>query len=180
MMNRYIIPCLLAFASAETAYYPFPGDVVQGGGENSGADQLLNLGKSIPFQVQLIVPSQDAVPITQEAINALVAKLWDQGGLNQNDPGPGKLRFFLLNVLVYPEKDGFVTAIQGKLFEQVELNRVHLPKDHLYQAITWEQTKLLIAPKDNFATLLDSAVEEIVKNFTTRLEAFRRLELEKN
>lgn len=180
MMNRFIIPCVLAFASAETAYYPFPGDVSQGSGGYTGADQLLNLGKSIPFEVNLIAPGQEVIPVTQEAIAAVVAKLWEQGGLNQNDPGPGKLRFFILNVLVYPEKDGFVTALQGKLFEEVDLNRVHLPKDHLYQAITWEQTKLLIAPKDSFPTLLEGAVEEIIKNFTTRLEAFRKLESEKS
>lgn len=182
MMYKLLIPCVLSVASvsAESSFYPFPGDVYSTAGGYSGADQLLNLGKSIPFQVNLIMPAQDNVPVTQESIAALVAKLWEQGGLNQNAPGPGKFRFFLLNVLVYPEKDGFVAALQGKLIEEVDLNRVHLPKDHLYQAITWEQTKLLLAPKDSFPTLLNGAVEEIVKNFTTRLEAFRKSEFEKN
>lgn len=170
----------VASAMADNTYYPFPGDVYQSGGGYSGADQLLNLGTSIPFQVNLIVPGENNVPVTQDSIAAIVAKVWEQGGLNQSAPGPGKFRFFTLNVLIYPEKDGFIAAIQGKLFEQVDLNRVRLEKDHLYQAITWEQTKLLVAPRDAFPASLDNAVEEIIKNFVMRLEAFRKSEAGKS
>lgn len=181
MIQKILIPAFLAAAPIfADLYYPFPGDVYQAGGGYSGADQLLNLGKSIPFQVNLIVPGVNNVPVTQDSISAIVAKVWEQGGLNQNTPGPGKLRFFTMNVLIYPEKDGFIAAIQGKLFEQVDLNRVRLEKDHVYQAITWEQTKLLVAPKDAFPASLDAAIEEIVKNFVTRLEAFRKSEFEKS
>lgn len=181
MIKQLLIPCLLATtpALAENIYYPFPGDVYQSGGGYSGADQLLNLGTSIPFQVNLIIPGENNVPVTQDSIAAVVGKIWEQGGLNQNAPVPGKFRFFTLNVLIYPEKDGFIAAIQGKLFEEVDLNRVRLEKDHFYQAITWEQTKLLVAPKDAFTSSLDAAIEEIIKNFVMRLEAFRKSEAEK-
>lgn len=182
MIHKLFLPFALIITPlfAFDAYYSYPGDVHQAGGGYEGGDQLLNLGKSIPFQVNLITPEQDKVPITKESLTAILSKVWEDNGLNQKNPGPGKLRFFDLKVLIYPEKDGFVAAVQGRLFEEVDLNRVRLEKEHFYQAITWEQAKLLVTPKDTFESLLTGAVEEIAKSFAMRLEAFRKLESEKN
>lgn len=157
--------------SSELFFYP--GVVVGREGRWVGGDNFLNISKKIPIQVNFIKAEGVDFSVSQEKIQALVASLFEKGGItpagDSSDTKP-PLPFFSLVILIFPNGDGLAAACQGRLFEQVQVARVQL-KDEVFQAITWEQTNLVFGAQDQFEKQLEDTVKELVNTFISRVNA---------
>lgn len=168
----FLLMPFVAFA-AGGSFYPHPGDVIYRGGAWEGVDHLANLSKSIPLQLNLIVPADTKVTITEgELFNAL-EKVFKDAGFENATPPKNEHYFFNMLVLVYPVNDGLAASIQGRLFEEVQVRRTLLEKDHKLQAETWDQSTLIVAPTAEFNDLLIKTVQQVATNFVTRAQAFQ-------
>lgn len=173
---KRVLPLLLAptlLLGADKFYYPYPGDIVNEGGTWKGVDHLANIGQNMPLQVDLLVPSDLTVSFTDKEILDVLEKEFTEAGFT-NAPSPkGEFYFFSLMVLVYPINDGLAATVQGRLFEEVQVKRTLIAKDHKLQAETWDQSVLIVAPTAEFNDLLFKTVKELGSGFIKRLQAFQ-------
>jgi hypothetical protein len=173
---KKLLPILLAPAlllGAEKFYYPYPGDIYNEGGIWKGVDHLANLGNSIPLQVDILAPQDLKLTITESSVNEVLEKVFKDAGFN-NSPSPkGEHAFFSMMILIFPINEGLAASIQGRLFEEVQVKRTLIAKDHKLQAETWDQSTLIVAPTAEFDELLYKSVSEVATNFVKRVQAFQ-------
>jgi hypothetical protein len=155
-------------ASGELFFYP--GVVLAKDGRWTGGDNFLNLSKSIAVQVNFIKAEGVDISFTQERFQGLISSIFDKNGLTPNASTSPPLPFFNLIVMIFPTESGLAAACQGRLFEQVQVSRVHF-KDEVFQAITWEQTNLVYGETDEFEKMMNNTVESLVNTFVTRVNA---------
>lgn len=177
-MNKCLFFLLTPFVllGAEKTYYPYPGDVYNAGGIWKGVDHLANLSSSIPLQLDLIAPADAQLTIKESALFEAMEKVFTDNGFQNSPPSKGEHYFFHILVLVYPVNGGLAASIQGRLFEEVQVRRTLIEKDHKLQAETWDQSTLIVGPTDEFNDLLTKSVEGVALKFVKRLEAFQKKE----
>lgn len=151
-------------------WFHFPGAVAARDGRWAGADNLLNISKSIPIQVNFIEAEHVEVAFTAEKLQTAIAEIFEKGGISPVSNASPPLPFFNLVVLIFPTANGLAAACQGRLFEKVNLERVHF-REEIFQAITWEQTNLVFGPTADFERMLTATVQAIANNFVNRLNA---------
>lgn len=170
---KLIIPADVAKKVTPTGdYFNHPGVVASKGGEWIGGDNFTNISHEIALQVNIVKPDTLEVPFKREDIQAKIAEIFSKSDITINTAATEfepPLPFFNLLLLAYPITDGMVVAVQGRLFESVQLKRINLDKNTLFQAITWEQTNLIVAPEEEVEAYVKNGVENIINSFTGRV-----------
>lgn len=170
---KLIIPTDLSKRFAPSGdYFNHPGVVTSKGGQWIGGDNFTNIPHSFALQVNVVKPETLELPIKKEDLHSKIADIFTKSDLTINTSGTEyepPLPFFNMLILAYPINDGMVVAIQGRLFESVDIKRVILEKNTLFQAVTWEQTNLVVAPEDEVVKYIQDAVEQIAGSFAGRV-----------
>lgn len=154
-------------------FFFYPGVVENKGGGWNGADNFLNLSKSIAVQINFIKAEGVDDTFNQEKYLGSVKAAFEKGGLTiggEGRSGGPPLPFFNIVIMILPTLDGLSAVCQGRLFEEVQLLRMQL-KEGVFQAITWEQTHLVYGPKEEFEKLLTEGIESLSATFVTRVKA---------
>lgn len=153
-------------------YFNHPGVIGSRGGQWVGGDNFTNISHSIALQVNIVKPETLETSFKKEDLQTKIADIFTKSGITINTAASEyqpPLPFFNLMILAYPIQDGMVIALQGRLFESVDLKRVILDKNILFQAITWEQTNLVVAPEEEVEKYLQDAVDQIANSFAGRI-----------
>lgn len=161
--------------AAYTEPYIHPGVMVSKDSVWKGYDNLLHLGNDISLSVSIITPEGMEFPVDEKTIFNNLANNLAASGINVvRAKGLEKpsLPMFSLLILVYPLADGYSAFIEGRLMEAVDLKRLALSKDAIYQAITWEQKNLIVSNARQFDDMLLQTVDQIGKSFTERYAFF--------
>lgn len=151
-----------------------PGIVTSNKGQWVGGDSFVNISNSISLQVNIVKPEDLQTPFKKEDLIARVTEIFGKAGITINNVGTEfepPLPFFNLMILIFPVQDGVAAAFQGRLFESVTLKRIVLEKNTLFQAVTWEQTNLIVSPDDEFEKFTFDAVDAIANSFSSRFSA---------
>lgn len=161
---------------AEGPLYIYPGVVRVKDGRWVGFDYLYNVGSNIPIEVTIVKPPEASVPISEEAIKNRMAEEFQNAGIDTSvltAGGQPPRALFNMMILIYPLNEGFIALCDGRLLETVGVKRVELAStEGVFQAITWEHKKLIVAPTENFASLLTQTVESITRAFLERHKFF--------
>lgn len=153
-------------------YFNHPGLVGSKNGQWIGEDNFTNISHAIALQVNIVKPETLVLPFKKDDLQSKIADIFTKSGITINTAASESeppLPFFNMMVLAYPINDGVVIAVQGRLFESVELKRVILDKNTLFQAVTWEQTNLIVAPEEDIQKLSMNAIEQIASSFSGRI-----------
>lgn len=148
----------------------YPGVIAAREGRWVGGDNFVNLSKAIPVQVNIIQAAGVEISLTKETLQMKVSQIFEKGGLSPLSNANPPLPFFNLVVMIFPTADGLAASCQGRLFEKVNLDRIHF-KDEVFQAITWEQTNVVFGATDEFERMLSTTIEGIANNFISRVNA---------
>ncbi|HEY4832645.1 MAG TPA: hypothetical protein VIH61_08825 [Waddliaceae bacterium] len=184
----------LAFAtslfSAEEAFddqrfYPNPGIIALRDGRWVGSDHLYNLTNKIDIVIEFFTPPSVVLPVTKENIKTTVSEIFKKARITPPTDFSGDkppLPFFHMLIMMYPIEKGYVVYCEGRLFEQVELDRVKPDEQTAMQAITWESQNLIITSKEDLANQLTKSVDEIATAFANRFRFYEdiRLEIQRN
>ena len=166
-------------------FYPNPGIVANRDGRWVGSDHLYNLTNKIDIVVEFFTPPNVVLPVTKEAIKTTIADIFKKARiiapteLSGNKP---PLPFFHMLIMVHPIEKGYVAYCEGRLFEQIELDRVKPDEQTAMQGITWESQNLIISSKEDLANQLTKSVDEIATAFAERFRFYEdiRLEIQRN
>jgi len=154
--------------------YFYPGVMSESNGRWFGTDNFLNLPKTLAVQVNFLKSGEAPLPFSQEKFQSTVMQSLEEKGVHISLEGSGNkppLPLFNLVILILPAKDGFAASCQGRLLEHVELSRIRLEKGAYFQAITWEQSNLVVGPEEEFERLLSDAIGTIIDNFAKRFKS---------
>jgi hypothetical protein len=157
------------------ATYLHPGIIVFRDGHWQGSDHLLNLTKDIGVYVHVIKPDDVNLGVTDAQIKKVVEDVFKTVNINPQtmaSPGQASLPAFEIEILAYPIEKGFAIAIDGKLFESVELERFQLDQNMAFQAITWEKKTLQVGPTFNITEQVLKSVQDIAGAFAERYKAY--------
>lgn len=155
-------------------YFNHPGVVTSKGTQWIGGDNFTNISHSVALQVNIVKPENLEIPFKREDLQSKISEIFSKSGITLTTSATEfepPLPFFNMMILAYPIIDGMVIAIQGRLFESVEIKRVILEKNTLLQAITWEQTNLVVAPDDEIDKYVKDAVVGIANSFAERVSS---------
>jgi hypothetical protein len=155
----------------EGRFYPNPGIVANRGGRWVGSDHLYNLTDKIDIVVEIFKPENVQVPVSEEMIKARVIEIFKKGKIEpQAESAPGKppLPFFHLLLMIYPIDKGYVALCEGRLFEEVHLDRIILDEQTVLQGITWESENLIVSPSADIEEQVFKSVDEIANTFVDR------------
>ena len=158
--------------------YTHPGIVSYKAGRWIGNDHLFNLSEEISVVVETILPTNYTPKVTGVSIREKVEGLLRKAGIDPFSPTDGVeevLPFMHVLLLVYPVEGGYITSIGVRLFEAINLPRVQLEGDVVWQAITWEKQKLLNTPIEKHAEQVDAALDSIVGEFVKRFLFYQKL-----
>lgn len=158
-----------------TATYLHPGIIVFHDGSWQGSDHLLNLTKDIGVYVHVIKPNDVDLGVTDAQIKKVVEDVFKTVNINPQtivSPGQAPLPAFEIEILAYPIEKGYAIAIDGKLFESVQLDRFQLDQNMAFQAITWEKKTLQVGPTFNISEQVLKSVQDIAAAFAERYKAY--------
>jgi len=156
----------------EREFYPNPGIVAYRDGKWVGSDHLYNLTNRIDIVVEIFKPENERIPVTEGMIRARITDIFSRARIipqAQGIAGKPLLPFFHLLIMIYPiEEEGYAACCEGRLFEQVYLDRVKMDEQAVMQAITWESSSLILTPADELTNQLYKTVDEIANTFVDR------------
>ncbi len=170
--------------SGEGRFYPNPGMIANRDGKWIGSDHLYNLTSHIEVVVEFFKPQNVVLPINEAQIKSAIDEIFTKARLTPEsnvEEGKPPLPFFHMLIMVYPLDKGYVAYCEGRLFEQVELQRVRLDEQTAMQAVTWESQNLIIASKDDVSSQIQKSVQEIATAFANRYRFYEdvRMEIQK-
>lgn len=174
---------VLPASSIEKTIYMHPGMITYRDGKWIGGDHLFNVSKNIPIAIELILPQNAEVGFNEESIRAQVVEIFKKIDITSNFEFTAEkppLPFFHLLIMVQPIEKGFVACCDGRLFEDVHLDRVVLDSRTAIQGITWEKQSLLVFPEKLIDDQIKTTVDDIATTFTTRFEAYEKLKNKRN
>lgn len=162
--------------AASGELFVYPGVVYNKEGRWVGGENFINLSHRIALQVNIVKPEGVTLPFNESTLTEKILSIFEPAGIIINysgENGKPPLPLFNLVVVIYPYREGFAGACVARLFEEVKVERVNLNKGETFQGITWEQTSLAVATKNDFEMLLLNTVGGIAKNFVQRLAAYQ-------
>jgi hypothetical protein len=74
-------------------------------------------------------------------------------------------------VMVQSIEMGYVVYCAGQLLEGVQISRIYLKSDIIYQAITWQKQELLLVSKEQLVNEVDKTIHSIVLAFADRYKS---------
>jgi len=155
-----------------------PGILALRGGNWLWSDHLFNLSKNIDIVVELTKPGNLDLPIKSKDIKGIVVKAFEQHGITPYaSPVEGKpdLPSFHVLIMVYPIRDGYTFTVIGRLFEDVNLERVKLDQRVTMQAVTWDRTSIHVVSTSKLQSELEDSVREVSTEFADRFAVFEKL-----
>lgn len=160
------------------ASYLHPGIIVDRDNGWQGSDHLLNLTNNIGIYASIIKPENANLTVTDQQIMKVVADVFAQVNIRPQTlaaEGQPPLPAFEIQLLAYPIEKGYAIAIDGRLFESVELNRFHLDPGMAYQAVTWEKKTLQVGPTTTIDEQILKSVQGIALEFAERYKAYEEI-----
>lgn len=161
--------------------YPNPGIVAQRGGKWVGSDHLYNISNKIGINVEIFKPQNTTVPVSSESIKERVVSIFLKGKIEpkaESLGGKPSLPFFHVLLMVYPIDKGFVVFCEGRLFEEVHIDRVILDQQTVMQAITWESQNMIIASEADLDDQINKSIDEIANTFVDRFIFYSNIKTE--
>lgn len=154
-----------------------PGVVAVQGGQWLGNEHLLGVSPRIGVVVEVVKPPGIQLPISEDNIRDHVARILKAGGVHpmRDFYGVTPLPFFHIILMITPIEKGYAVFVAGRLFEEVQLNRVHFKPGTTFQAITWEKQELVILPKEQITSELSKWLDSIANAFVERFKAYPEL-----
>lgn len=159
-------------------YFSLPGIIAFRNGQWVGTDNLFNISPNIEVSSEIIHPKGKDVNIDEVLLRKEVEEIFKKAGINthpeitsENPPLP---RFHII-VLINNIESGYVAYYSCQLLEAVQLKRVVLDPGITFQAITWANDDLLIAPHQEFNKLLTENIQKIANEFVGRYRFFENL-----
>lgn len=159
--------------------FTVPGIVGMKEGQWRGSDHLLNLTDKIRVTADVYASKEVKLPFTAQNLEELVTNLFVKSSLKPNEPGEyGKppLPYFHILVMVHRASTEYAVFIQLRLFEEVRLARVTLPKEVAFQAITWEDEDFLMISPNRLKAEVYQQVQQITTDFIARYNFFEKQE----
>ncbi len=148
-------------------------------GDWAGGDHLINLPRHIPVQLDLSLPKESTLNISENSLEHLVEDVFKKYDLNPDDYTDSSLTplpYFNMIVTVYQVPKGYVYSVEGRLFESVKLDRVAFDEGVGIQAITWEMSSLNGVPENKLINELNQSVSGIATTFAQRYNYFKKIE----
>lgn len=157
----------------ENEIFLSPGIVSMQNGQWSGSEHLFNLPTDLGLFVEIVKPQGVVFPFNEESIKQKLIPLLKNAGIEARSflSGPSTLPFLHLFLMVYPIEKGFVVYCALRLFEAVNLTRVHFKPDTIFQAITWEKQELLVIPSGNMMEL-EQTLQTISNAFANLFKSY--------
>lgn len=182
-------PIVKQTPNAPAPLFPYPGVISYKDGRWQGGDNFVNLERGFPIQVTIVKPADLTSPVTEAAVQSKIEAIFSSNNITFSSTAPTTsfavptvtpsstpLPFFNMMILLYPIKDGIIAGCQGRFFEDVkptrfDLTRFKLDNDTFFQAITWEHSNLVVAPKEEMESVIMNAVANIANNFAKRVSS---------
>lgn len=159
-------------------YFSLPGIVAFRNGQWVGTDNLFNISNKIEVSSEIIKPTGKDVEIDEALLRRNVEEIFIKAGIDPhpviNSETPPLPRFHII-VLINSIESGFIAYYSCQLLEAVQLKRVVLDPGITFQAITWANDDLLIAPHQEFKKLLTENIQKIANEFVGRYRYFENL-----
>ncbi len=150
-----------------------PGIVTVNENGAVGTDHLYNVPANIPVIVEIVKSDNITLGVTDGQIQSIVESYFQKSGIQpQAKPGP-PFPFFQVLVMVLPTSDGMSAYCSGRLFESVTLNRVILPPEVYFQAITWETQTMVSSSKEDIDKQIQSVCIEMTEKFLSRYTFYK-------
>lgn len=153
-----------------------PGVVELRGNQWVGSEHLFNLSNSIGIYVEVVQPPGQTSEVTESLLKSLVSEVFSNGGLSSRTSfmsGKSPLPFFHVLVMLQPIEKGFAVYCAGRLFEEVDVHRVHLRGNLTWQAITWEKQELLIFAEGQMKEQVSESIRKIATAFVERFKSYK-------
>lgn len=157
--------------------FTLPGIIGLQGGQWKGTDHLLNLKNNIAVSADIMASKDVQAPFTEEAIKERLTALFIKAGLNPEAPtssGMPPLPYLHFVIMLQPCGEEYGAFIQARLFEKVKLDRVVLPNEVVFQAITWEDENFIVMGKDDLRAEVFKQVDEMAEYFISRYNFFEK------
>lgn len=153
-----------------------PGVLIYKEGKWLQSDYLGHVSPNIGINVEVLSPDADKGFIAESILEDRITELFKQEGINTS---PLVLRdsppLPFLNVLVMVNKgEGNIYSVYvgARLFENARLIRENFEPAGSWQVITWENQTIETARKDQLASKIKGAVEEVVSTFLKRFQEY--------
>lgn len=166
---------VLGTMTDEGKYYPNPGIVVFRDNKWVGSDHLYNLSNQIDVAVEIFKPEKLVVPIKESEIREHIVEMFQKAHIEPaaaSSYGKPPLPFFHVLIMIFQVEKGYVAYIEGRLLEQIHVDRIKLDEQAVMQGITWESNNLILSPTDDVAKQVQNSVDDIVKAFIERYQFY--------
>lgn len=163
-------------SKAPAKLFVFPGVIQWEDDEWKGSDNFVNLSQETRVQANVLMPEKLKLAVNPASMEKIAWELLSKAKfltMEEELSAKPPLPFLRLNVMIYPVQSGFAGVVNVALFEEVKLDRVQLDKDYVFQAITWEQSQLIVAPEKDFLKELEETVKNIISDFIKRASAYQ-------
>ncbi|CDZ81664.1 hypothetical protein BN1013_02200 [Candidatus Rubidus massiliensis] len=150
--------------------YAFPGMVGFQGGRKVVSENIFNLNLPIAVTVEVIKPQGKTIAIEEGVLTNFINRTLNEQGIQTGGQGTP-----LLHLLVFVnEVENIGFAYMGlRLLESVKMDRILLPKDFYFQAITWEKQDLIAASQQDLETEVQKSAQDLLKSFIERYQYFK-------
>lgn len=157
--------------------YTRPGTVAFQGGSWVGSDHLYNLGDRLGLTVELISPAPMELNDTllrEYILKKLTGNNLEVISMDSSVTGslPPYLHFL---VMAYPIEKNIIVYVGLRLFEPVDLQRVKLGKEVIFQAISWERQTMIETTDENVSGEIKNTVDDLTNTFIEKWKYFERL-----
>lgn len=160
-----------------TVSFTIPGIIGLEGGQWKGLDHLLNLTNNIQISADILAGTDIAAPFTEEEIRTRVAAAFNKAGLKTGSAassGGAPLPYINFVVMLQRCGDEYAAFIQARLFEKVKLDRVVLPDEVSFQAITWEDSNLIVMEQSQVKSEVLNQIGDMTDYFIARYNFFEK------
>lgn len=151
--------------------YASPGIASLQGGQWVGSDNLYNLPKSLGLVIELTLRPDLQLSLDHLAIEEKINSVLKTAGVMLRGTALFKdtpLPFLHFLIMIEPIEKGYVAYCSGRLFEEVQLARVHLKQGIVWQGITWEKQELIVFPTEQLHDQILRTIENICTAFASR------------
>lgn len=156
-----------------------PGVATLQNGRWVGSEHLYNLAQDFGVVVEIIQPTGQSIAINEASIRDKVLSLLSAAGLRPRTTliaNESPLPFLHILLMINPIERGYVVYFAARLFESVQVNRVHLKVDLTWQAITWEKQEILIFATEQLQTELFKTIDSVISSFTEKLKSYQNIQ----
>ncbi len=167
-------------AAPSKVSFTLPGIIGLQEGYWRGIDHLLNLSSDIYISVDIVGGEKIQPPFSEEEIKSFVSKKFLSSGLTPNAPASWEkppLPYLHFVIMIQRCGDEYASFVQARLFEDVKLPRVSLPREVNFQAITWEDDNFLIMQYSSLREEVFNQIGEMTDYFIQRYEYFEKQEM---